>query len=277
MDLGFGFGYGGDRDAIRYCYLRATLVEKLLSNARVLDALLDELEVPGPRRAVLKKKSDAEKLQMVEHQIEHFRGTKTSRWYDVHPAEVFAASIYRSDLPERFVLNEIFSDVRREADLAAPVTKWLVSKGYNAYSEVPMGTKRIDLLGYKKGLLGHRMKARFLGLGSHLIGVELKNEHAQMARGLDQMTTFREYVDAMYLACTPAMAAEYLARHADGKKVLRYDPDVLKRKLESFGFGLLIVEGDAVFEVTAPKESAPGMARMQEVKEAIAGAKASVA
>jgi hypothetical protein len=89
------------------------------------------------------------------------------------------------------------------------------------YAEVPCGTKRPDLVGVKK--------ARLLSRG-RTVAVELKNSEAQLRRGLDQMTTFAEYVNEVWLACTPLMAAEYLHKHTASKTVRHWDPEVLNRK-----------------------------------------------
>src|SRR5260370_13484779 len=91
----------------------------------------------------------------------------------------------------------------------------------------------VDVLGHKKGFLS----------GNRLLSIELKNEVGQFERALDQMTTFRQYTQLTYLACTPTMAADYLDRHAEARGVKQWDSAVFKNKLESFGFGLLLVEG----------------------------------
>jgi len=84
--------------------------------------------------------------------------------------------------------------------------------------------------------------------------VELKNSEAQLRRGLDQMTAFAEYVNEVWLACTPLMAAEYLHKHTASKTVRRWDPEVLNRKVSEFGSGLLIVadSGGRVIEAVVP-------------------------
>ena len=56
------------------------------------------------------------------------------------------------------------------------------------------------------------------------------------------MATYRDYCHEVYMACTPAMIADQLARHADGRGVRRWDHDVFYRRLRDLGFGLLIVE-----------------------------------
>ena len=90
-----------------------------------------------------------------------------------------------------------------------------------------------------------------------LLAIELKNEDAQFSRAVDQMGTYAEYANNVYLACTPAFAAEYLERNAYSRGVNQWDSCVLERKLNSGGYGLLIVERDTVFEVLSPKEGTP--------------------
>lgn len=172
--------------------------------------------------------------------------------------EVLAASIYRSNLPDKIV-NNIFSDVSRESVLLLPVSNWLQQQGYEPYAEVPLGTKRIDVLGRKKSLL----------FGDRFLGVELKNDIVQFERALDQMTTFREYTHVMYFACTPAMAAQYLDRHSEARGVHYWDSTVLRKKLESFGFGMLLVEEQNVFEVLKPAERRPQEAKVEELRRCL--------
>ncbi len=100
-----------------------------------------------------------------------------------------------------------------------------------------MGRCRVDLVGYRS--------AGFLRAG-RAVAVELKNDLGQLKRGLDQMATFRDYGHEVYLACTPALAAEYLDSHAEAPGVRRWDSAVFDRKLGEFGFGLLLVEDDDV-------------------------------
>jgi hypothetical protein len=77
------------------------------------------------------------------------------------------------------------------------------------------------------------------------------------------MTSVADFTNAMYLACTPAMAAAFLTRHADAPAVERWDPAAFRNKLSALGFGLLLVEGDAVSESLAPKERTPDLPRLK--------------
>lgn len=239
----------------RYCYLRFSKLMQLYKDPIVLDALIEQLEVPG-KASVLKRLTEREKQEAIETQIDHFRRTPTSVWHGVPTYEVLAASLWRAqfnesrDLRPRTV-REIFARISQEEDLLRPVSKWLVGRGYEPYMEVPLGRRRIDVLGHMAGGIGR---------AASLIGIELKNEDTQFARGIDQMGTFAEYAHAVYLACTPAFCAEYLDRNTESRGVSHWDPGVLERKLNAGGFGLLIVERDTVFVVLNPTERTPSSA-----------------
>jgi hypothetical protein len=233
-------------------------LQRALDDDRVLDTLVRDLQVPG-KPAVLKALSRAEKLQAIERQIEHFRASMTSVWRDASPPEVLAASIFRCQLPDRHVFK-LFCNVKNERALLAPVSAWLNAKDLPAFDEVPMGTNRVDVLGYRKG--------GWLS-STEIVAVELKDDLNQMKRGLDQMTTYGEYAHKVYLAITPYLAAMYLDQHAEASKVCHWDAGVLDRKLEQFGFGLLLVEGDQVFEYRQPKPREPQAKKLQEIDLAL--------
>jgi hypothetical protein len=240
-------------DEERYCYLRSSRLSQLYADPTVLDALVEQLDVPG-KLSVIRQLTEREKQEAIETQIDHFRRTPTSFWYGVPTYEVLAASIWRAEeFLRRRLIREIFSGVSQEEDLLHPVARWLSDRGHEPYMEVPLGRRRIDVLGYKK--------PAFAGSG-WLTAVELKNEDAQFGRAIDQMGTFAEYAHVVYLACTPAFAAEHLERNAESRGVKHWDPKVLERKLTAGGFGLLIVERDLVFEVIKPVERVPSSANV---------------
>lgn len=264
MDLSqaMGFGYA-DPDKTRYCYLRVRTLQELIKSSKLLDALLDQLQVPG-KSSMLQKLPDGEKLRAIEGQIDHFRSSKTSMWYEVPAPEVLAASIFfafRVDKVPKRLVYEAFGAINNEAGLRPHVARWLNEKGFIPYVEVPLGTKRIDVLGYRKGGFLTNMQ---------LIGIEMKNDLSQLKRGLDQMTTFREYCHSIYLACTPFLAADYLDKHASASNVKHWDAAVLRRKLEGFGFGLLLVEGRAVYEAMSPKMMEPDAKKIKAVLDTVA-------
>jgi hypothetical protein len=126
-------------------------------------------------------------------------------WYGVPKLEVLAASIWRAGAEGGFALTrkmvqERFCAVGCEDDLRHPVAKWLESRGYEPYMEVPLGRRRVDLLGVRKSSFASEC----------LLAVELKNDDAQFARAIDQLGTFAEYSHVVYVACTPAFAADHL-------------------------------------------------------------------
>ena len=124
--------------------------------------------------------------------------------------------------------------------------------------EIPLGSGRVDVLGTEKAALLS---------SSRFIAVELKNDYEQFKRALNQMSTFAEYANAVYMACTPDFAAEYLDHNEQSTG--HWDRDVLERKLTAGGFGLLIVERDQVFEVLKPIEKAPSDANSTKVSNAL--------
>jgi hypothetical protein len=242
----------GNSDDERYCYIRSSKLTEHYADPVVLDVLLQQLQVPGTT-AIHKQMADQEKRAAIESWIENFRRTPNSFWFDVPLYEVIAASIWRAqDSP--FISNRIIKDkfysVAREEDLMRPVARWLAARTEEPYMEVQLGRRRIDVLGHKNG---------------RLTAVELKNSDEEFRRGPDQMNSFAEYAHTVYLACTPAFAADYLERNADHRDVNRWDPTLLDRKLKQGGFGLLIVERDNVFEVIKPVEQNPSPERVSRV------------
>jgi hypothetical protein len=240
-------------DDERYCYIRPSKLTEYYSDPIVLSTLMEQLQVPGTV-ATHNLMNDREKKAAIEGQIGHFSQTPTSFWYRVPPREILAASIWRmrGDLLSQKVISDKFYDVAREEDLRRPVARWLQTRGDEPYMEIQLGRRRIDVLGYSKN-------------GPHLTAVELKNSDEEFRRGPDQMGSFAEYAHAVYLACTPAFAADYLERNAEHRAVNHWDPTLLDRKLRQGGFGLLIVERDTVFEVIKPVEQTPSPVRVVKI------------
>jgi hypothetical protein len=251
----------------RYCYLRVSKLRQLLADPSVLDVLVEQLQVPG-ELAVHRQLTQQQKMESIEAQIDHFRRTPTSVWYGVPTLEVLAASLWRAQddeycrnkklLTKKLVRRRWFCDVSDEADLTIPVARWLKSLGYDPYMEIPMGSGRVDVLGYKKTSLS--------GSGS-LTAIELKNDYGQFKRLLNQASTFAEYANLVYIACTPAFAADYLDRNENSVK--HWDATALERKITGGGIGLLIVERDQVFEVVKPIERTPTGTNFSRVLSAL--------
>jgi len=251
----------------RYCYLRATKLRQLLADPSVVDVLVEQLEVPGAPKN-LKGLTLQEKMECVETQIDHFRRSPTSVWYGVSTLEILAASLWRAGddsfyrekglLTKKLVRRGWFSGVSEESDLQAPVAKWLKHQGYAPYMEIPLGMARVDVLGYLKGGLSS---------SARILAVELKNDYEQFKRAINQMGTFSEYTNLVYMACTPDFAAEYLDHNEQSTG--HWDREVLERKLIAGGFGLLIVERDQVFEIIKPVERTPTSANSLKVTNSL--------
>ena len=237
----------------RYCYLPKTYWDECLRDEDFLDLLVDALEVPG-MPAVLKRLSLAEKRTLVEKQCEFYRTSPTSMWRGVSFYELIAARLF-ADIEWNDALN-IWLGVKKEEDLREPVARWLQAQGLTVFHEVPMGRKRIDVLGYRE--------KSFLR-GPKVVGVELKNDLEQFKRGFDQMSEFAQYSTSTYLACSPFIAALYLEKHADGKAVDHWDPEILNSKVKQGGFGLLLVEDDDTVEHLQPREGVVAENRLREL------------
>jgi hypothetical protein len=99
-----------------------------------------------------------------------------------------------------------------------------------------------------------------------LVAVEAINDAREIDDALVRLKALDDRVHAMYLACTPAVAAEYLHLQATaGGPAARWDADALRRKLQAPGVGLLVVEGDAVAQVLLPQERKPNSAKVAEL------------
>lgn len=249
-------------DSVRFCGLRIDVIAEALNDPKVVDALMVEARVKG-KPAHLKALSLAEKLAAIEHEIGVSKSTKTSEWYDVPEAEILAAHLWNASESNRR-LQHLFCEVRKERDLLAPVAAWLRKRGLDAFQEVHLGRCRVDALGHREG--GFLKSKRS-------VAVELKNEHEQVKRGLDQIATYRDYCHEVYMACTPGMVADQLVRHVEGKAVRRWDHDVFYRRLWDLGFGLLIVEGRNVYEFIQPREIRPTDSKFDELVATLKTAK----
>jgi hypothetical protein len=243
------FGFFTDPDATRYCYLRLRRLKEAIKDPRIVDALIRELEVPpdGVHGVSVRKKMAA-----IELHIDRLRASKASVWYGVPPAEVLSAAIFSARKMANGAVDKLFNEVPRKEDLAGPMTLWLGVTGFKSYEGLPPGLPRVDLIGYQVGRLMTKPR---------ILGIELLNEVSETAPALDRMATFAEHTHAMYLACTPAFAAELLVAHVNEPQVHHWDPAALRNKLAGRGFGLLLVEGDAVSESLAPKERTPDLAK----------------
>ena len=212
------------------------LVLDFAATERGLDLLMKAIGVKG-KPGQLKKLDPDEKARAILHELAHLAESRTSIWHEVHKLEILTFFVYE-------VLNKaeraaIFGHVAKESDLLRPVAQHFVDQGYEVYDEIPMGRNRADLVAHIPG-------GFFNVWTPTVIAVELKNDLTQLKRGIDQLTTFQDYAHQTYLACTPAMAHEYLRWHAKSPGVKHWDSGALKRKLEKIGAGLLLVQGASV-------------------------------
>jgi len=240
----------------RYCFARRECLQTALEQPKVLDALMVDLGVPG-KPAANRRLPAEKKVEAIAKEIAYRCDQPTSMWYEAAPLEVLAGELWMSRLAAT-PRAELWPKVRKEADLLAPIAADLREQDMEVYAEIPMGRKRIDVL-------GHRQKGWFRS--EKVWGVELKNELSQLKRGLDQMTTFAQYSTRIYLACTPALGAQFLAAHAKARGVMRWDPEILSAKLERAGIGLWLVEGNEVFEVLEAPDTDIDDPKMEELME----------
>lgn len=236
-----------DYAARRHCYARAERLRESISSAAVLDAIIKHLNVPRGGVSLPKLSVQAKQAAIVDH-ARYLSRTRTSHWHEMRPADIVAAAIAASKLAAK-EKDWIFPKVKKESDLLAPVVGWLRERSESVHEEVPMGTKRADVVGYTP------VNGWKLQFEPKIITVELKNQLQQLAQGLDQMTSYKECSTAVYLACTPRLAVDYLKKHATSRGVRRWEADALERKLAPFGIGLLLVEGEEVVEVHQAKAS----------------------
>ncbi len=246
--------FGDMHDDERRSYLRVGPLKDVLRLPRVLDALILSLRVPCKSRTV-RGLSDEEKFAAIQREIEHLCSTPFSPFCGVRHAEALAAVLLASDLPGSLV-EELTRPVRLEHDLLDPVAAWLVGKGLSAHDEVRVGNNRVDVV-------GHRPTGVFRG--EEVVAVELKNSLTQLRRGMDQLATYAQYAHEIWLACTPELASQYLHAHGRASSVDRWDSKILDKKLQTIGCGLLLVEGDRVYEHLAPARRDVAAGKLAEI------------
>jgi len=239
------FGFFTDPDRTRYCYLRLRRLRDALKDPAILEALSQELEVPSAGPGAL---SPRQKLAAIERQIDGLRADKTSIWHDVAAPEVLAAAMFSARARAGGAVDELFNAAARKEALTPPIIDWLGLVGFAPDTLFPKGAARTDFV------VSHG--AQFL-TKPRLMGIELLNDAGLLSEALARMTECAEHTHTMYLACTPATAAAILLAHATAPGISRWEPSMLREKLDGLGFGLLIVEGDAVSESMPAKEKSP--------------------
>ena len=247
------FGLFVDPDTTRYSGLRLRRLKQAIKDPKVLDALVEELEVAD---------AGSNKMTAIERRIEELRATKSSLWYEVAAPEVLAASIFRAKKLQGPSVDELFNRVTGVQPLAAPLATWLDLAGLTAHPGSAPGLGRANLIGYRgRSMIG----------GGHVVGIEATNDVNELGRALDEPTRERNNLTASYLACTPALVAELLwARTAISA---RWEADALRQKAQAGGFGLLLIEGDAVSRVVLPQERKLDAAKLAAITSALYSAK----
>ena len=247
------FGLFVDPDTTRYSGLRLRRLKQAIKDPKVLDALVEELEVAD---------AGSNKMTAIERRIEELRATKSSLWYEVAAPEVLAASIFRAKKLQGPSVDELFNRVTGVQPLAAPLATWLDLAGLTAHPGSAPGLGRANLIGYRgRSMIG----------GGHVVGIEATNDVNELGRALDEPTRERNNLTASYLACTPALVAELLwARTAISA---RWEADALRQKAQAGGFGLLLIEGDAVSRVILPQERKLDAAKLAAITSALYSAK----
>lgn len=231
-----------------FAYLPVPILETLVDDAAFLDLLLATSGVTT-KASSLKAMSVEEKRRAVKTIVESHKNQPGAVTHGLHELEILAVLLGQATaaakMPAKYV-KMLWPSVKKEADLLAPVAAHYRTEKYEVYREIPMGRKRVDILCHKP--------AGFLR-AEHLIAIELKNSLAELKRGIDQLTTFADYAHSVYLACTPALAVEFLTDHASARGVHKWDPKALENKLSRAGIGLLIVRENDVFEVARARAS----------------------
>jgi len=247
------FGLFADPDTTRYCYLRLRLLKAAVKDAKVLDALVEDLELAGA--------TGRKRMPAIERRIDELRSAKDSLWYDVPALEILAALIFKAGKRTGGAVADLFKPVSQVRDLAAPLAQWLHLAGLTTYSGGVPGIGRANVVGYRDG---HVLA------GARIVGIEAINNAGVLARALDEMKTSREHTHASYVACTPALAAEFLWDQATASGATHWDAEALRRRLQACGGGLFVVEGDAVAQAILPKERRPDKAMLSSLATSLA-------
>jgi hypothetical protein len=200
-----------------------------------------ERSVPGAEATL----SPRQKLAAIDLQIDRLRADETSVWFGAAPGEVLAAAIFNLRKLHDDAAGKLFSDVAHEDDLGPGIRMWLNVMGFAEYKDAPAGLPKVDVLAYQAGRLMTKPR---------ILGIELHNDLSELEPTLARMNVVAPYTNVMYLACTPAFGAEYLLASGNAPGARRWDPSALRRRLTALGFGLFVVEGDAVSESLAPRE-----------------------
>ena len=101
---------------------------------------------------------------------------------------------------------------------------------------------------------------RLFSVGRNVRAYRLRIDQEQVERCV-------EVVEKIDDPRTPATIADQLVRHLEGRSVKHWDADVMYRRLRDLGFGLLVVEGQQVYEFIECRENDPTDKKFEEVYE----------
>jgi hypothetical protein len=253
------FGIFADPDRTRMSYLRLRRLREAIKEGAILDAAGRELAVPPDEMAAPAPRA---KLAVLERHIDRLRDTAGTLWSGVPAPEILAAAIFRAGAAAPGPSRDLFTPAAHERDVVKPALAWLKGAGLALLDDLPRGLP-VDAVGYQKGMLS----------GLRVVGVAIKNDVASLEAALEALPSLARYTSAMYVACTPALAAAYLSARAAASTPPRWDPAALERKLGAAGIGLLLVEGDALAETKLPKHRAIDAKALEHVVAAL-GARA---
>jgi hypothetical protein len=251
------FGFFVDPDTTRFCGLRLRRLKEALKDDQIQQALVEELEATGA--------TGKDKMPAIERRVEELRATQGGRWFEVEPGEIVAASIFKAKRLPGPVLDRLWTRAARLQEIAGPLATWLTMSGLTPHAGRVPGMGRANMISHRGG--------SFVSAG-RVVGVEAINDADELGRALEEAPKARELLSASYLACTPAVVADFLwARAAVAP---RWEADAIRAKLQAAGFGLLLVEGDAVAQALLPQERKLDAARLAAIASAMlaAGARA---
>lgn len=244
----------------RWAYVRADRLAAAFQDPGVLDAVIVFTEVPDLTSATLRTLPMKQKVTLIVDHFRYLQRTPTSKWHRHELAEIWAAHVYKAGVDEK-VRAATFFPVQKEAALVDPVEAWMRADRLDPAREVPMGTKRADVVGYAKAMLF---------AAERIATVELKNDMVALERVFAQFSEYRRHSTRMYLAVTPSFVLHYSWRNVESRGVSRWSSKALEERLQALGAGLLIVEGPDVIVAHEGKELSPADLQRQEVRAVIA-------
>jgi hypothetical protein len=172
--------------------------------------------------------------------------------------EILAAAIFRAGVAAPGPSRDLFTPAAHHRDVVKPALAWLKGAGFALFDGLLPGLP-VDAVGYQKGMLS----------GLSVVGLAIKNDLGALEAALEGLPSLARYTSAMYVACTPALAAAYFFARAAASTPPRWDPGALERKLDAAGIGLLLVEGDALAETKPPQQRALEAKALEHVISAL--------